>query len=156
MDRRTFLKASTLFSVTGTLSSCATNPVTGTKDLVFLNEDEESELGRTSHKEVMKSYRAYENPELLKYVTGLGEKLASVSHRNQLIYHFTILDSPQVNAFAIPGGYVYITRGMLAYLGSEAELCGVLGHELGHITARHGVKQYSKNQVSNIFTTVCI
>ena len=154
MDRRTFLKASTLFSVTGTLSSCATNPVTGTKDLVFLNEDEESELGRTSHKEVMKSYRAYENPELLKYVTGLGEKLASVSHRNQLIYHFTILDSPQVNAFAIPGGYVYVTRGMLAYLGSEAELCGVLGHELGHITARHGVKQYSKNQVSNIFTTV--
>ena len=154
MDRRTFLKASTLFSIAGTLSSCATNPVTGTKDLVLLNEDEESELGRTSHKQVMKSYRPYDNPELLKYVTGLGEKLAAVSHRKELIYHFTVLDSPQVNAFAIPGGYVYITRGMLAYLGSEAELCGVLGHELGHITARHGVKQYSKNQVSNIFTTI--
>ena len=122
--------------------------------MVLLNEDEESELGRTSHKQVMKSYRPYDNPELLKYVTGLGEKLAAVSHRKELIYHFTVLDSPQVNAFAIPGGYVYITRGMLAYLGSEAELCGVLGHELGHITARHGVKQYSKNQVSNIFTTI--
>jgi len=154
MDRRTFLKASTLFSISGTLSSCATNPVTGGKDLVLLNEDEESELGRTSHKQVMKSYAPYSNPELLRYVTELGEKLAAVSHRNELIYHFTVLDSPQVNAFAIPGGYVYITRGMMAYLGSEAELCGVLGHELGHITARHGVKQYSKNQITNIFTTV--
>ena len=154
MDRRTFLKASTLFSISGTLTSCATNPVTGERDLVLLNEDEESELGRTSHKQVMKSYSAYSNPELLKYVTELGEKLAAISHRDELIYHFTVLDSPQVNAFAIPGGYVYITRGMLAYLGSEAELCGVLGHELGHITARHGVKQYSKNQVTNIFTTV--
>ena len=154
MDRRSFLKASALFSITGALSSCATNPVTGEKDLVLLSEDEETELGRNSHKQVMKSYSPYLDEELLKYVTELGEKLATVSHRNELIYHFTILDSPQVNAFAIPGGYIYITRGMLAYLGSEAELCGVLGHELGHITARHGVKQYSKSQVSSIFSTV--
>lgn len=154
MDRRSFLKASTLLSLAGTLPSCATNPVTGENDLILLSEDEEAELGRSSHKQVMQSYSKYYNPELLKYVTNLGEKLAEVSHRKELIYHFTILDSPQVNAFAIPGGYVYITRGMLAYLGSEAELCGVLGHELGHITARHGVKQYSKNQVTNIFSTV--
>ena len=154
MDRRSFLKASTLFSLGGTLTSCATNPVTGEKDLILLNEDEEAELGRNSHKQVMKAYSSYNDPELLKYVTYLGEKLATVSHRNELIYHFSVLDSPQVNAFAIPGGYIYVTRGMLAYLGSEAELCGVLGHELGHITARHGVKQYSKNQVTNIFTTV--
>ena len=154
MDRRGFLKASTLFSLSGMLSSCATNPVTGESDLMLLSEDEETELGRSSHIEVMKSYNPYINPKLLKYVTSLGEKLASVSHRKELIYHFTILDSPEVNAFAIPGGYVYITRGMMAYLGSEAELCGVLGHELGHITARHGVKQYSKNQVTNIFSTI--
>lgn len=154
MDRRSFLKASALFSITGALSSCATNPVTGEKDLILLSEDEETELGRNSHKQVMKSYTPYMNEELLRYVTELGEKLAAISHRNELIYHFTILDSPQVNAFAIPGGYIYITRGMLAYLGSEAELAGVLGHELGHITARHGVKQYSKSQVSSIFSTV--
>jgi len=154
MDRRSFLKASAIFSISGSLYSCATNPVTGEKDLVLLSEDEETELGRSSHKQVMKSYTSYRNPELLKYVTELGEKLALISHRNDLIYHFTILDSPQVNAFAIPGGYIYVTRGMLAYLRSEAELCGVLGHELGHITARHGVKQYSKNQVANIFGTV--
>jgi len=154
MDRRSFLKASTLLSVSGTLPSCATNPVTGEKDLILLNEDEEAELGRASHKQIMKAYSRYNDPKILEYVTELGEKLATVSHRNELIYHFTVLDSPQVNAFAVPGGYVYITRGMLAYLGSEAELCGVLGHELGHITARHGVKQYSKNQVTNIFTTV--
>ena len=154
MDRRGFLKASTLFSLSGILPSCATNPVTGETDLMLLSEDEEAELGRTSHIDVMKVYSPYRNPELVKYVTSLGEKLASVSHRKELIYHFTVLDSPQVNAFAIPGGYIYITRGMMAYLGSEAELCGVLGHELGHITARHGVKQYSKNQVTNIFSTV--
>ena len=154
MDRRSFLKASAILSISGSLSSCAINPVTGEKDLVLLSEDEETELGRNSHKQVMKTYRAYRNPELLKYVTELGEKLASVSHRDELIYHFTVLDSPQVNAFALPGGYIYITRGMLAYLKSEAELCGVLGHELGHITARHGVKQYSKNQVATIFGTV--
>ena len=71
-----------------------------------------------------------------------------------LFTHFTLLDSPQVNAFVIPGGYIYITRGMLAYLKSEAELAGVLGHELGHITAKHGVKQYSKSQVANILGTV--
>ena len=154
MDRRSFLKASTLLSVGGTLPSCATNPVTGEKDLILLNEDEEAELGRASHKQIMKAYSRYNDPKILEYVTELGEKLATISHRNELIYHFTVLDSPQVNAFAIPGGYVYITRGMMAYLGSEAELCGVLGHELGHITARHGVKQYSKNQITNIFTTV--
>ena len=154
MNRRTFLKASTFFTITGTLSSCATNPVTGSRDLVLLSEDEETELGRNSHTQVMKSYRAYQDPQLLQYVTELGEKLAIISHRKELIYHFTVLDSPQVNAFAIPGGYVYVTRGMLAYLGSEAELAGVLGHELGHITARHGVKQYSKNQVTSILTTV--
>lgn len=154
MDRRAFLKSSALFSLVGTLPSCATNPVTGEKDLILLNEDEEAELGRSSHKQIMKMYSSYNNPELLNYVTDLGEKLAAVSHRKELIYHWNVLDSPQVNAFAVPGGYVYITRGMLAYLGSEAELCGVLGHELGHITARHGVKQYSKSQVTNILTTV--
>ena len=137
MDRRSFLKASALFSITGALSSCATNPVTGEKDLILLSEDEETELGRNSHKQVMKSYTPYMNEELLKYVTELGEKLAAISHRNELIYHFTILDSPQVNAFAIPGGYIYITRGMLAYLGSEAELAGVLGHELGPVSYTH-------------------
>ena len=147
MNRRTFLKATTFLTMTGSLSSCSTNPVTGERDLTLLSEDEETELGRTSHIQVMKSYRPYQDLKLLQYVTELGEKIAAVSHRKELIYHFTILDSPQVNAFAIPGGYVYITRGMLAYLGSEAELSGVLGHELGHITARHGVKQYSKNNL---------
>tara|TARA_B100001027_G_scaffold56374_1_gene37981 strand:- start:551 stop:2017 length:1467 start_codon:yes stop_codon:yes gene_type:complete len=154
MDRRSFLKKSALLTISGPLASCATNPVTGEKDLILLSEDEETELGRNSHKQVMRSYSPYNHPELIKYITMLGEKLAEISHRNDLIYHFTLLDSPQVNAFAIPGGYIYITRGMLAYLKSEAELAGVLGHELGHITAKHGVKQYSKSQVANILGTV--
>ena len=154
MDRRSFLKKSALLTVSGSLASCATNPVTGEQDLILLSEDEETELGRSSHKQIMKAYSPYINPPLQNYIVELGEKLAEISHRNDLIYHFTLLDSPQVNAFALPGGYIYITRGMLAYLKTEAELAGVLGHELGHITAKHGVKQYSKSQVANIFGTI--
>ena len=113
-------------TISGPLASCATNPVTGEKDLILLSEDEETELGRNSHKQVMRSSSPYNHPELIKDITMLGEKLAEISHRSDLIYHFTLLDSPQVNAFAIPGGYIYITRGMLAYLKSEAELLSLI------------------------------
>ena len=85
-----------------------------------------------------------DDPALQAYVSGVGQKLAASSHRAQLKWSFMVLDSPQVNAFALPGGYVYITRGMLAYLGSEAELAGVLGHEIGHVTARHGAQQATR------------
>ena len=153
MNRRNFLKAS-IVSAVGVTSSCAVNPVTGEQDLAFMSEDEETELGRNLHKQLMGSYKAYNHPRLDQYITEIGEKLGAISHRKELIYHFTLLDTPQVNAFAIPGGYCYVTRGMLAFLGNEAELAGVLGHELGHITARHGVRQHAKQQVSGIVTTI--
>ncbi len=131
------------------ISSCAVNPVTGEQDLVLLTENDEIALGRKTHQEVLKEYSVYENPALQKYVQDVGTKLAANSHRNNLIYRFTVLDSKEVNAFALPGGYIYITRGLMAYLNSEAELAAVLGHEIGHVTARHSVQQYSANQLTN-------
>jgi predicted Zn-dependent protease len=135
-----------LFVLTGIawlLSACATNPVTGGSDFVLMSEDQEISLGQKYNTEILEEMPAYPDPVLEELVQRVGKQLASHSHRPGLDYHFTIVDSAQVNAFALPGGYIYITRGMLAYLNSEAELAAVLGHEIGHVTARHSVRQQS-------------
>ncbi len=131
-------------------SGCAQNPVSGGQDFVMMSESQEIATGRSADAEVRKQYKVYDNPALQKYVNDVGQNIASHSHRPNLNYHFTVLDSPEINAFALPGGYVYITRGILAYLNSEAEMAAVLGHEIGHVTARHGVKQQSAAQAANI------
>jgi predicted Zn-dependent protease len=125
------------------LVSCAVNPVTGERNFVMMSEKDEIEVGKKADPQVRAQYGPYDNAALQAYVQQIGEKLAAHSHRANLIYRFTVLDSDQVNAFALPGGYIYITRGILAYLNSEAELAAVLGHEIGHVTARHSVRQYS-------------
>jgi len=98
----------------------------------------------------MAQYDEYDNPELQSLVSSIGTRLADISERNNLIFRFTLLDSDQVNAFATPGGYIYITRGLLAYLNSEAELAAVLGHEIGHVTARHSVRQQTQSTLAGI------
>jgi len=133
------------------LSGCATNPVTGDQDIVLMSEAQEIDLGRKSHIQILKQYTVYENPEIQAMVDRVGQKLAAQSHRSDLNFTFTVLDSPEVNAFALPGGYVYITRGIMAYLNSEQELAGVLGHEIGHVTARHGVRQQTAQTASGVF-----
>lgn len=132
------------------LGGCATNPVSGGKDFVMMSESQEIALGRSADVEVRKQYKVYANPGLQSYVNRVGQKIAEHSHRPNIHYRFTVLDSPEINAFALPGGYVYITRGILAYLNSEAEMAAVLGHEVGHVTARHGVRQQSAAQAANI------
>jgi predicted Zn-dependent protease len=134
-----------LVILTGTvlLSHCAQNPVSGGKDFVLMSEQQEIQTGAQLHKEVLQEYAALDNPELQAYVNEIGQRLAQQSHRPNLQWHFTVVDSPEVNAFALPGGYVYVTRGIMAYLNSEAELAGVLAHEIGHVTARHAVRQQS-------------
>lgn len=127
----------------GVLGGCATNPVTGARDFVLMSEEQEIALGRQYHAQVLQETPRYEDDALATYVQSVGAKLAAHSHRKDLIYRFTVVDSADVNAFALPGGYIYITRGLLAYLNSEAELAAVLGHELGHVTARHSVRQHS-------------
>jgi predicted Zn-dependent protease len=136
------------------LSGCATNPVTGDQNFVMLSEDSELQIGRANHPKIIAEYGRYEDEALQAYVQSVGDKLAAVSHRDDLVYRFTVLDSPVINAFALPGGYIYITRGLMAYLNSEAELAAVLGHEIGHVTARHGVRQQSAAQAANLGYTL--
>ncbi|MFK8030934.1 MAG: M48 family metalloprotease [Gammaproteobacteria bacterium] len=127
--------------------ACASNPATGGPDFVLMSEEKEIELGRSMHPQVMAQYRAYPDAALQAYVNDIGQKLAANSDRPDLDYTFTVLDSDEVNAFATPGGFVYMSRGLLAYLNSEAELAAVLSHEIGHITARHAVRQGARSKV---------
>ena len=131
-------------------TACAVNPVTGERQLMLLSEEDEIRLGRETDSQVVNEYGIYKDPRLTAYLDGLGKKLARLSHRPGLPYEFKVLDTPVVNAFAVPGGYVYFTRGILANLNSEAELAGVMGHELGHITARHSAQQYSRAQLAQL------
>ncbi len=132
------------------LSGCATNPVSGDSDFVLMTESQEVSTGKRYHEDILNQYDVYDDAELQAYVNGIGQELAKISHRKNLNFQFTVLDSPEVNAFALPGGFIYITRGIMAYLNSEAELAGVLGHEIGHVTARHSVRQQSASQVSGL------
>jgi predicted Zn-dependent protease len=132
------------------LLGCVRNPVTGKRQIVLVSEAQEIAMGQQADPEVRQEYGVAEGEALQNYVKTLGRKLAGVSHRPNLEWQFTVVDSPVVNAFAIPGGYVYITRGILAYLGNEAELAGVVGHEIGHVTARHSVTQITHQQLAQI------
>jgi len=124
--------------------SCAVNPVSGGPELMLLSESDEIQLGKQTDVQVRNQYGVYEDQKLNTYLNDMCQRLARVSHRPNLPYKFEMVDASAVNAFAVPGGYVYFTRGILANLNSEAELAGVMGHELGHITARHSAQQYSR------------
>jgi len=132
------------------LSSCAANPVTGRQDFMLISEAEEIELGKKVASSVTREHGLYDDARLAAYVGDLGRKLGKLSHRPQLDYSIEILDSPVVNAFAAPGGHLFFTRGILATLNSEAELAGVIGHEIGHVTARHSAQQLSRAQAAQI------
>jgi predicted Zn-dependent protease len=107
-------------------------------------------MGRESDPAIIEQYGLYGDSAVTHYVDSVGQKLGSVSHLSTLGWHFRVLDSPVVNAFAIPGGYIYITRGILAYLNSEAQLAGVLGHEIGHVTARHSAQQITRSEIAGV------
>jgi predicted Zn-dependent protease len=132
------------------IASCAVNPVTGRQELMFLSEADEINLGRETDSEVVKEYGIYEDAKLTAYLNDICQRIGRASHRPNLAYNFKIVDVSVVNAFAIPGGYVYFTRGILSSLNSEAELAGVMGHEIGHIAARHSASQYSRAQFAQL------
>jgi len=136
------------------LTSCAVNPATGSANLVLMSESREKEIGLEEHEKVLASMPLFEDEELLAYVREVGNKAAAVSHRPNLEYTFNIIDSPEINAFALPGGYVYVNRGLLTFMNSEAELAAVLSHEIGHITARHAVQQQARGRIAQTAATV--
>lgn len=133
-----------------TIFACSRNPVTGKKELMLMSESQEKNLGLQSDPSIVASYGLYEDEKMQTFINERGKQMAKVSHRPDLGYEFKILDSPVVNAFAVPGGYVYFTRGIMAHFNNEAEFAGVLGHEIGHITARHSASQYSKGMLAQV------
>jgi predicted Zn-dependent protease len=133
------------------VASCASNPVTGRPDLVFSSEKGEIERAKQVHPLLLQQYGGpYDDIRLQQYVNEVGQRAAKASHRPDLEYTFTVLDSEEINAFTTGGGYVYITRGIMNFLNSEAELAAVLGHEIGHITARHPVRRQTQATLSDI------
>lgn len=124
--------------------SCAVNPVTGKRQLALISESGEISLGKETDAEIRQQYGVYDDPAINEYVTRIGMSMVPHTHRPHLTYYFAVLDTPVVNAFAVPGGYIYVTRGILAMMNSEAELAVVLGHELGHVNARHSVTKMSQ------------
>lgn len=126
---------------------CAVNPVTGRRELSLVSPQQELAIGGEGYKAAVAEYGLYGDAALQAYVNEVGQKVAAASHLPGLAWHFTVLDDPSVNAFAMPGGYIYITRGILAHLNSEAQLAGVLGHEIGHVTHRHTAEQMTQQQL---------
>ncbi len=141
-----------LFALTSLLllTGCAVNPVTGKRELSLVSADQELQIGKDGYSATLAEYGQYDDAKLQAYVDSVGKKLAKVSELPNLDWHFTVLDDPVVNAFAMPGGYIYITRGILAHLNSEAQLAGVLGHEIGHVTARHSAKHITQQQLAGL------
>ncbi len=133
----------------GLLGGCGTkvvNPVTGQSERTVMSEADEITEGRKAHQQVLQEYGVYKNAPVQAMVEDIGQRLAKQSHRANLQWTFTVLDSPEINAFALPGGYIYVTRGIMAYMHSEADLAGVVGHEIGHVTARHGAQRATRAQ----------
>jgi predicted Zn-dependent protease len=140
----------TVLVCAGLLSACTLNPATGERQLTLMSEAQEVAMGRQAEPQVLASFGEYSDKEWQTYVNGLGQELAAASERPHLPWAFHVLDDPLVNAFAYPGGYIYVTRGILSHFNSEAELVSVLGHEIGHVTARHSVEQMSQQQLAQL------
>ena len=153
MTRKVILKSTICIIILGVIIwaiSCAMNPVTKKREFMLLSESGEITLGKQTDEQIIQTYGLYDNANLTNYINSIGQKMAKNSHRPNLQFSFKLLDNPVINAFAVPGGFVYCTRGILCYLNNEAELAGVLGHEIGHVTARHSAQQYSKAQVAQL------
>ena len=131
-------------------AGCATNPVTGKRQISLVSRAKELEIGREADPAIIAEYGLYGDSTLQRYVDSVGQRLAASSQLPGLTWHFRLLDSPVVNAFALPGGYIYITRGILAYMNSESQLAGVLGHEIGHVTARHSAEQITRSEIASL------
>lgn len=146
---RLILAAATLF-----LAACSVNPATGERNFTaFMSPEDELKIGRDQHPKIIQQFGgAYNDPKVTAYVDRVGQNLARVSELPELDFTFTVLDDDIVNAFALPGGFVYISRGLLGLANTEAELAGVLGHEIGHVTGRHSAQRHSQSVLAGIGT----
>ena len=135
-------------------AACVTNPATGRREFSLMSEAQEVELGKQFDAEVRREMGLYEDAELQRYVSDIGLRLAKASERPHLPWSFAVVDEPAINAFALPGGYIYLTRGILPFLDNETQLAGVLGHEIGHVTARHAAQRYTQQTTAGLGVTL--
>jgi predicted Zn-dependent protease len=143
-------RSTPLLALTLLVAGCAVNPVTGQRQLALITEAQEIEMGRSAAEQAAQSIGLVDDPALQAYVDRLGQALARDSERPALPWSFRVVDDPTPNAFALPGGYIFVTRGLLGMMRNEAELVSVLGHEIGHVTARHSVTIISRAQLAQI------
>jgi predicted Zn-dependent protease len=137
------------------LSACSVNPATGEKQFTaFMSPQQERAIGAQEHAKIIELFGEYRDPDLVNYVNRVGEQIAQNTEQPDMNFRFTVLDTPMVNAFALPGGYVYVSRGLALQANSEAELAAVLAHEIGHITARHSAERYSHGVLTSLGATV--
>jgi predicted Zn-dependent protease len=132
------------------LAGCARNPVTGKKQVALMSEKQEIAMGQEADPQIVAEFGLYPDSSIQRFINDKGNQMAAISHRPNIKWTFRVLDSDVINAFAVPGGYVYFTRGILAHLNNEAQFSGVLGHEIGHVTARHSVSQQTKQILSQV------
>jgi len=139
-----------LFLVIATAIACVTNPATGQRQFNILSEGDEVALGKQSDAQIRQEMGLYQDQGWQEYVNRVGQTLAKKSHRPQLPWTFAVVDQTAINAFALPGGFIYLTRGILPFLRDEAEMANVLGHEIAHVTALHGATAYSRQQIAGV------
>jgi predicted Zn-dependent protease len=132
------------------VAACATNPVTGKRELSLVSEQQEIQMGQEGAQQVAQEIGLIKDQALQNYVQGVGAALAAKSERPNLPWTFRVVDDPSPNAFALPGGFIFVTRGLLDLMNNEAELASVVGHEIGHVTARHSVQQMSQQQIAQL------
>jgi len=153
MRRRAVAPISSLLLAVGLVvapSGCARNPVTGKNELSLVSESQEIAMGKEAAQQVQQSIGYYEDPKVQAYVSAIGMKMAKASERPNLPWEFHVVNDASVNAFALPGGFIFVTRGLMTSINDEAELATVVGHEIGHVTNRHSVQQMSKAQVAQL------
>lgn len=151
---RTWLAAVLLLALAA--GGCSVNPATGQRQLAMMGEAQEVEMGRQADREISGAFGLYDDPELQAYVDRIGRELAAKTERPNLPWQIRVVDDPVVNAFALPGGFLYVTRGILGHFNSEAEMAAVIGHEIGHVTGRHSVEQMSKAQLAGVGLAVAM
>ena len=150
MHRPTALICLSLGAGAALAVACAVNPVTGKSQLSLVSESQEIDMGRQSAQSVAQSIGYYDDAAVQAYVAGIGMKMAAASERPQLPWEFHVVNDGAVNAFALPGGFIFVTRGLMTSITNEAELATVVGHEIGHVTNRHSVQQISRAQIAQI------
>jgi predicted Zn-dependent protease len=150
--RHLALLTAALATLVGSGCATGTSPATGRTFSSPISEQQEAQLGRKEHPKILEEFGGEykEKPPLTAYVSSVGQFIAATSERKDVQYTFTVLNTPDVNAFAVPGGYIYITRGLIALANNEAELASVLGHETGHITARHTAERAGQAQQTQL------